>query len=155
MKGLWNTHLLLCVALLFGTPGCGPKRPETAPVNGKVTIAGQPVTQGKIIFYPEQGRSAIGTIAADGSYHLTTFELNDGALLGKHVVTIQATNVAGPALPASFEEELNQGISGNPVSAPATIEWIVPEKYSRRETTTLKAEVGRESNAVDFHLPAE
>ena len=149
------TCLLLCVAALLWVSGCGPKRPRTAPVSGKVTIGSGPVTQGKIVFYPEQGRSAIGTIAADGSYRLTTFEPDDGAVLGRHVVTIQATNISGSAMPGSFEEELSQGMSGNPASAPATIEWIVPEKYSRRETTTLEAEVGRKSNTFDFNLPAE
>ena len=46
--------------------GCGSKsaRDKVASVSGRVTYAGQPVTEGRILFYPEDGRrmamSAIG-----------------------------------------------------------------------------------------------
>ena len=134
--------------------GCGPDRPETAPVSGRITLGGQPVATGRIIFYPEQGRSAIGAIGPEGVYTLTTFEPGDGALLGEHQVTIQATKVTGPAMPSSFEEELRQGGSGRAASVPAAVQWIVPQEYSRRESSPLRAEVARGQNTVNFDLPS-
>ena len=91
----------------------------------------------------------MGTLDPDGQYTLTTFKPGDGALLGKHHVTIEATRQSGGApLPKSREQELGVGRGGPPV-----IEWLVPEKYSRLKTTPLTAEVSRGSNTVNFDLP--
>lgn len=75
---------LSSLAILFCafSGGCGSGHPETFPVAGKITYDGQPVTQGTVVFYPEEGQPAMGTIAADGSYRLTTFEDGDGAAAG-------------------------------------------------------------------------
>ena len=142
---------LLLLALV--TVGCGPSRPATYPVTGKVTYQGQPVTQGTITFYPEEGRSSMAKIQPDGSYALTTFEDADGALSGRHTVTIKATTVSGAAAPGSFEEELAQADSSQP-SALGTVTWLVPESYSRRETSGLSASVEETTNTINFDLPA-
>ena len=67
--------------------------PKVAPVRGRVTYNGKPVTAGKIMFYPEHGRPSIGSIAEDGTYSLTNNVPGDGALIGGHKVTIESTNV--------------------------------------------------------------
>jgi len=41
----------------------------------------------------------MGTIEPDGSYRLTTFDSGDGALLGRHRVTIEATRIVRAPLP--------------------------------------------------------
>ena len=70
---------------------------ETAPVSGKVTCNGQPITEGYVLFTPildasadpkKSGKSAYGTIQPDGTYTLTTYEEGDGALLGRHEVRV-------------------------------------------------------------------
>ena len=137
------------MALTFS--GCGPSYPPTYQVTGKVTVDGQPLQQGTITFYPTQGRSALGKIQPDGSYTLTTFNDDDGAVPGSHQVTIKATQVSGPAAPSSFEEELAQAQAGG-VSQTATVTWLVPEKYSRRETTPLTAVVAEKATRIDFDI---
>jgi hypothetical protein len=139
---------MMAVGCLVLLAGCS-SRPATAPVHGKITVGGKPVTAGKITFHPTAGRSSLGTIAADGTYSLTTFSPGDGALVGKHRVTIEATRITGPAAPKSLAEEQHQGIT-----APALpqVEWIVPQIYSRLETTTLEADVQSGSNTKDFDL---
>jgi hypothetical protein len=138
--------LLSCIVLA----GCGPSRPATAPVSGRVTYAGKPVGVGQIMFQPEEGRPALGSLGADGRYTLTTFKSGDGAPLGKHRVMIEAKQeVGGSPPPKSRLEEFRGG-----VGAPPAIQWLVPEKYSRPETTPLKAEVTSGANAIDFDLPA-
>src|SRR5262249_28384104 len=100
------------LAFLLGS-GCGGD-PPVGRVTGKVTYAGKVVTQGKMVFYPEAGRAAIGEIATDGTYTLTTFRPDDGALVGKHRVSIQATRV-GPGTyvtPKSIEEEMELANKG-------------------------------------------
>jgi hypothetical protein len=75
--------------------GCGSTTYETAPVHGTVAIDDKPLYQGKIRFAPiakgentQTGKPAFGTIQPDGTYRLTTFEPNDGAVVGEHWVTI-------------------------------------------------------------------
>jgi hypothetical protein len=141
---------ILALALLVA--GCGgPSRPATSAVTGRVTYAGKPVPLGQVMFYPETGRPAMGAIGADGTYRLTTFDKDDGAALGHFKVTITAMRVTGPPAPKSLEDELRQGSA----AGKTTIEWLVPEKYSRQESTTLTAEVKAGSNTINFDLPAE
>jgi len=135
------------VALLALT-GCS-NRPETAPVVGSVTLAGKPLEEGRIMFYPDEGRPAVGAVE-NGRYELTTFDSGDGAVLGTHRVTVTATKVGADAqMPASFEEEL---AGKAPVPAKYNVQWLVPEAYSRRESTPLSAEVEPGKNVLDFEI---
>jgi hypothetical protein len=132
--------------------GCGgPSRPETVPISGRVTYGGQPVVSGQIVFYPEpigSGRQAIGAIGPDGRYTLTTFDSGDGAVLGRHRVTIKSVRVsAGPPSAQEAAEQMRQGRD-------LGVEWLVPKKYSRPNTTPLTAEVKRGKNTIDFDLPS-
>lgn len=127
--------------------GCGPTRPETAPVAGRVTFQGKPVAEGMITFLPEHGRPAIGAIGPDGGYRLTTFETGDGAPPGKYTVTIEARRVTAPPAPKNMKDEVNLPLGRTKV------EWLVPERYARPDTSPLKAEVVRGANTIDFNLP--
>ncbi len=149
IHGGLNEFALAVAALCFVVCcGCGPSRPEIASVSGQVTYQGKPVTTGRIAFYPENGRRpAMAAIEPDGSYKLTTFDSKDGALLGKHRVTIKSTRaVGGPPL-----DGLNRDAKAAPASQPK-LEWLVPEKYSQKDTTPLTAEVKDGKNTIDFNL---
>jgi hypothetical protein len=145
------TPLVLAFAVFFLLAGCGPSRPRTVPVSGRVTWQGRPVVDGIVVFYPATGRPATGIIAADGTYRLRTFDPNDGVVLGKHCVTIEAKRTIHARLaPKSMEEEMR----GSPAGAPEpTVEWLVPEKYSQQSTSPLTAEVTGDSKPIDFALP--
>ncbi|MCO6046947.1 hypothetical protein NG895_23865 [Aeoliella sp. ICT_H6.2] len=136
------------------TSGCGDGKPETAVVTGTVSYQGKPLPEGQIAFYPEIGRMAAGPIAADGTYTLTTFEAGDGALVGKHTVTITAKRVTGGMPEAkSFEEEIR--MASDPKSGSANdvrVTWLAPAKYAERKTTPLQREVKAGSNVLDFDL---
>ena len=138
---------LLAVVGLMACSGCRAKHPETAPVSGHITFQGKPVVEGTITFQPAHGRPAMGTIGADGSYRLTTFENGDGAPPGKYTVTIEARHVTAPPAPKSMKDEVNVPFGKT------KIEWLVPEKYSRLDSTPLNAEVVRGPNTIDFNLP--
>lgn len=74
--------------------GCGRPSFETAPVHGTVTIDGAPVPRGKVMFAPvakgdlNPGRPGWGEIGPAGEYRLSTFQQEDGAVVGEHWVTI-------------------------------------------------------------------
>lgn len=70
--------------------GCGPKHPGLVTVSGVVTIDGEPVTLGQVKLSPNGKRAAVGRIGTDGSFSLSSFELNDGAPVGKHLATVTA-----------------------------------------------------------------
>jgi hypothetical protein len=148
--------LCTCIACLL-LAGCS-RGPRIAPVRGRVTYNGKPVTTGKIWFYPENGRPALGVLAEDGTYTLTTDRAGDGALVGTHRVAIQSTTV-GPgsmAGPKSRDEEVAMSQQGNPGKwlAAGKVEWLVPQTYSRPETSGLSAKVEDTNNEINFDIPA-
>ena len=137
--------------------GCGDGRPERVPVSGRVTYQGEPVTTGTVYFWPEQGPQARGTIGPDGRYRLRTFEKEDGAVPGKHTVTIEAKEVsAGGPDPKSMDEEFELFSDPDAESlAKPRVRWLVPEQYANRATSGLTAEVTPDGNTINFDLPVE
>lgn len=95
---------LLLLATAFATaPGCGTGRPKTYPVSGRVVFPnGRPFTGGVVEFVPADasGAGARGAIQPDGTFRLTTFRENDGAVEGRH----RAVVVWSPP-PASVDNE--------------------------------------------------
>lgn len=124
-----KTLLVFIALLLPAATGCEPDYPETAPVSGRVTLSNEPVSGGEIQFWPEDGMMATGRIESDGSYRLTTFQPDDGAILGEHRVAIRAEG---------------------PIGASGLI--TVPERYQNPETSGLVRQVKPGSNRIDFNL---
>jgi hypothetical protein len=90
-----------CLCILFGaivSAGCKPSLPPMAPVKGKVTLDGQPVTSGQVTFVPtdnktDAGLLSAGTIGSDGTYEIHT-EGQSGAPLGKYNVRVTPSTMA-------------------------------------------------------------
>jgi hypothetical protein len=117
-----TTALLLSSLPLLLLAGCGKTTPQTAPVNGKVTLNGQPLTSGTVITIPEAGRGARGVIGADGSFALQTYEKNDGAIIGRHRVGVVALMVAGKGPEGGFGKSLIPARYSNPESSGLSVE---------------------------------
>lgn len=88
-------HLLILICAVLCCAGCGSGNYKTGKVTGKITVGGKPVTGGDVMFMPlgknekgESGKSARAQIRADGTYSLTTYDAFDGAVIGKHQVTL-------------------------------------------------------------------
>ena len=89
--------LLICAA----SSACGKSGPplgEMAPVSGKVTVDGQPVTSGQVSLIPTDasistgGSVCAGTIDSSGNYVINTAG-KTGAPLGKYKVTVTVSMV--------------------------------------------------------------
>lgn len=97
--------------------GCGGNH-ATAPVSGKVTAEGTAVTGGTITFVPigdgktPPGKPASGAIQSDGSFKLTTYEPNDGAVVGKHQVSFSPPPVESKAGPDGHAAEVKGPYDG-------------------------------------------
>lgn len=106
--------MVRCVTLLSACVfaiGCAAES-RTQPVNGKVQLSdGTPVQRGVIEFRTvgEDGAmiNAHGRIESDGSFQLTTFEENDGAVVGEHQVIVlnPASTDGGPVMHAPYADQ--------------------------------------------------
>jgi hypothetical protein len=146
---------LVATAALAFVFGCGgdPNKPKLGRVSGKVTYNGKPVTEGVVSFVPDSGpgsqtgQSATGEIGPDGSYTLTTFENNDGAVLGEHKVLVQAREedpaLKGGGMPIPDAQ-------GNFKIKPP--KYLVPKKYETADQTPLRYTVKEGSNTYDIEL---
>lgn len=85
----WSLLVVSLVGML-GLCGCGQQGIATYPVRGKVVFSdGEPVKFGRVEFYhSEHDLTSHGTIQADGSFQLGTYEKQDGAPAGSHEVVV-------------------------------------------------------------------
>lgn len=145
----------LCFVVLSGCGGATVKRDPVFPVKGKVTYKGKPVVGADVTFAHEGGkRSAFGRTDSEGMYQLTTFGNNDGAIEGKHSVTIAKSVVGAPAepeAPVDSEAYVPPGY-GPPPKAQKPVDGI-PAKYAKAETSGQIAVVNTDGeNVMDFDL---
>jgi hypothetical protein len=95
--------------------GCKPEPAPVARVHGKVTVNGQPLRGGVIVFAPDEKRGNRGplshaSIQDDGSYELGAKE-GSGASLGWQRITLTAPP-ENNALVAGMEKYRNPDLSG-------------------------------------------
>jgi len=105
----------LALALIVSTAGCGakPDTKATGQVAGKVTFKGQPVPFGTVTFSPipkdekdrQPGKAATGEVGQDGTFRLNTYVEGDGAVVGRHKVSIGSPDPA-KRLPGKGPEAL-------------------------------------------------
>src|SRR5262245_4436516 len=98
----WYLGLLGALALAGG--GCGGS--GTVKVRGTVTLDGKPLSGAMVTFVPaeEKGRAASGATQADGSFRLTTFKPDDGALPGDYKVMVRFDQGVQVFTEANIEE---------------------------------------------------
>lgn len=129
----------LILLLITGCSGEGANGP--APVAGKISYRGQPVTRGTIVFAPDPLRGGEGdpvrtSIQPDGRYQMPGAD-KQGVAPGWYRVTVAAVDM-GPIDP------------GSPILVPRS---LLPEKYRDPELSGLSCEVkaGRD-NTINFNL---
>jgi hypothetical protein len=131
----------VAAALAAAAGGCSRDIPVHS-VSGRVTLDGRPLVDAQISFRPAQGPEAFGVLDSDGRYRLSTRAAGDGAVAGRHAVTLSQVTVGlalEPGVPPTLEKP-------TPGALP------VPEKYLRAETSGLEATVVPGTNAFDFEL---
>lgn len=82
----------IAIFVIASLTGCGDGNPPTYSVTGTVKFAdGKPLTTGTIEFEAQDHELAItatGEIDSEGRFSLGTFDINDGAIEGRHRVAI-------------------------------------------------------------------
>ena len=123
---LRSTRWMLCAVLGLLLGGCGGEQMSTAPVTCQVTLDGKPLTQGPVLCTPAQGRQAQGSIQADGTAVLGTYDDADGAVLGTHRIAVVA-KVPDPSRPADGRL--------------TAMKWLIPRTFGSPDTSGLKFEI--------------
>lgn len=99
------------VTVLF-CAGCGNQSLyEVAVVRGTVTLDGKPLTGGKVMFAPvaqgqnaKSGKPGFGQLNRDGTFVVSTYGKEDGAVIGKHWVSIMRNLKVGDSEKPTTEE---------------------------------------------------
>src|SRR5690348_7516913 len=112
-RAAFRTSLAVLAMLLCQLGGCkNANELETAPASGKVLLDGKPLSRGTVTFVPPRGRVANGDIQSDGTFKLSTYRSNDGAIVGKHKATVF---VANPDLKPGMPPERDQTVMAIPI----------------------------------------
>lgn len=120
--------IIVCVgAIAVLAAGCGRENQlETIKVTGRVTLDGQPLGSGTVVFMPQKGPGAKGTIGSDGSFRMGTYAEGDGAVAGRHQVAVIALDPKAMAAAKGPD---------------AYVPSLIPERYNSSATSGLTFEV--------------
>jgi len=123
---------LFCVlfALVGLSSGCSEGRPERVAVSGRVTIDGEPLKFGSVLFVPTNGRVSGGAIDEEGHFVLTCYEPEDGVIPGKYQVSVRGTEPMG---------EVAQ-------------RWHAPMKYAKAETSGIEYDLTEPTESILIEL---
>ena len=117
---------LTVLSVVAGLSGC-TQAPSVVPVTGKVLYNGEPLPFGIVMFQPEKGQAAQGEIQSDGSFQLSTYGPNDGAVPGHHKVSVRCFSTQ------------KAGADGGDAGAPGRL--LIPQQYTRFGMSGLSADV--------------
>lgn len=153
-------HLRFCAfgaVLCLTLAGCGSGERRVAKASGVVLLDGNPIAGANVALLPaEPGAAATAVTDKDGKFSLTTKKQGDGAVVGKHRVTIMLRKYSGKlgediadadGNSISFAEEAIQNVET------PEYEWVVPERYSHPDFSGLTCEVpAGGSTSLKFEL---
>jgi hypothetical protein len=139
---------LLLLAVLVG---CGPKRPRSGVVSGKVTYKGRPVNDAALLLYPAGGAATEPItipVTAEGEFRITDTPQ------GEYHVVVQGAEGGGSdasllkTIPPEKQAEMKEKMKGmvNPTTIP------FPKKYKNLKTTDLKCQVTESDQTLNFEL---
>jgi hypothetical protein len=136
----------LCAALALA--GCGPSRPTTVPVSGRVTLAGGTWPAAGVLYFnpvePAAGfprHSGMATFTRDGHFAATTWQPHDGLMPGRYKVGVecwQVTPTMGGPPEVSYVADSHTVAAQSPIElvvAPGkpqrALLWDIPQRKAR------------------------
>jgi hypothetical protein len=158
----WTGISAALLAVSMGVSCSGRSdRLATVPVRGTVMYQGMPVAGATVAFLaPGAPRHAVGTTDDAGRFRLTTFEPGDGAIVGRHVVTVTKASGDAPAIPATppgeatdaaaIDRAMDQAAEAHRQARKGP--GALPEKYASERTSDLHVDVTESENEVELVL---
>lgn len=133
----------LLPALIAVLAGCNASNTHQATVSGHVTLDGQSVEQGSILFTPIDGTPGVvtGGEIKDGQYRLVAAK---GPAVGWNRVEVRAVRKTGKMIP--------KGLGGTGEMVAEQVEAVAPRFNAQ---STLKIEVKPGENTADFEVTSK
>lgn len=153
---------MFCVTWITGCSG--ESHMTTEPVQGIVTLDGQPVADATVMFVPVtqgQGLSATGQTDAQGVYRLTAANSQDttakagaGTLPGEYFVGVLKSV---SETPMSEEEAFEKGVKYEPLPPGQTpkVNHVVPQKFNDPKNSGIKVTVKEGENDIPIVLSSK
>ncbi|PQO37003.1 hypothetical protein C5Y96_07540 [Blastopirellula marina] len=145
----WQWVWLMLGVLAWGGCSSNGLPSDAASVEGTVTMQGAKVVDAVVVFRSDSGDAAVGKTNEEGKFQLSSASIPGGTRPGHYQVTIVKREPLTET--ASTEEDPNY--NPNQRSAPSKPRGhLLPEKYSRPNTSELKADIVAGKNTIDFEL---
>jgi hypothetical protein len=160
-------HFYICLIVSPGLvllAGCGSSE-ALAPVMGRVTVSGKPLSDVQVQFIPDpeqgtRGPRSVGTTDQEGFYHLATDDGRPGAVVGSHIIVLSdVTKKAPDAVRSLGRKETNRTPPPSPKAGepppPSTAPVLrFPKEFSSSARTSLKKTVVEGAQTIDLEVPA-
>lgn len=149
---------VMCVfaGLTTAVTGCGGV--QRYPVEGIVTLDGKPEKDAAVTFIPAAGgRPGLASTDADGRFVIREAGMVEGLISGRYQVVVfkaimaSVQTVRGPA-PGPHPEDQPVPLIDIPIGNQKIDRYIVPERYTRPETSGLEVTVAGPAKDVVFSL---
>ena len=137
----YTRRCLFGIGFLLLIVGCGGDKMPLGKIEGKVLFRGSPLEFGSVMFQPEKGPVAKGKIQPDGTFVLSTYSDGDGAVIGHNAVQVRCFSSQSPNAPPP-----------NPNTESTPGQSLIPEKYTRFDTSGLTAEVAERNEPIVLNL---
>ena len=152
-----------CAVVAAATLGCGRGDGVAfAPVEGRVTLDGQPLEAGEIRFQPDasqgnKGPLSAAVLGAGGSFKLRGPGTRVGAVAGPHRVYFVSPFKNDAPEPLHFIDgkyvSREEAAGDQPAPSLPPNSWQVPRKFLAAETSGLTATVTKgKANVIEFNL---
>ena len=150
--GPWFTLPSLTLLLVCGCETVPEGQFPVAPVEVTVTYKNQPVEEAVVTFANSEGKPpAFGRTNAEGKARMTTYQSEDGAVVGTHSVSVVKQEFDGVVQEEASQdsEEYNPSPGASPLPK---IKDLLPQKYALPTTSGLTVEVTDGKNEVALDL---
>jgi hypothetical protein len=142
--------LLLFLVTIAGCNGTPAGQRPTAPVEVTITYKGSPVPGATVTFITaEDPKAATGITNESGVAVLTTYEPNDGAIIGSNLVTVTKMEVDPKGEKPPVDPSQADVVGYTPLTP---LKSLVPKKYSMPGTSGIQETVVKGTNKFKFDL---
>ena len=124
------TSAAICAMAIASLAGCSDGRPTRVAVSGKVLIDGKPLTTGIVQLVPDDARPAAGKLDSEGRFTLTSYDGDDGVVLGTHRVMVAAKEMISES----------------------KAKWLTPPKYADLRSSGLSVEITEPTDDLTIEL---
>ncbi len=144
------------LVVMMSLPGCGEPELPLAAVEGIVTLDNKPLANVEVQFSPDpdqkcEGPRSTGVTDENGHFKLQCDDQREGAVLGKHRVTVRDLKSYGASIVRVDKHSADYGSAAEPPRPRARF----PDQFADLSRSPLRAEVGPEQKPITLQLSSK